>query len=52
MSDAANLRHLARKCRRLRGATGDDHTAKVLGGMADEYDAKARELEMKAEPND
>ena len=37
--------NLAKKFRRLAAATRDPHTAKALGDLADEYEAKAIALD-------
>jgi hypothetical protein len=42
---AAELRSQARRCRRLAGDVGNRQTADALFAMANEYDAKAEELE-------
>ena len=44
MSDASYLRKQARRCRRLARASAE-REAKILDDMADEYEAKARELD-------
>jgi PAS domain-containing protein len=41
----AELRSQARRCRHLAGLVGDLKTADILNSMANEYDAKAQELE-------
>ena len=48
MADAAYLRSQAARCRRLAQATSDEGVAATLEGMAEEYLAKARELEAAA----
>ena len=45
MPDADYFREQAAKCRRLSRATGDEGVGETLRQMAEEYDAKARELE-------
>ncbi len=44
MSDAAYFRTQALKCRRL-ARSSDEREARILDDMADEYEAKARELD-------
>jgi PAS domain-containing protein len=41
---AAELRGQAVRCRRLAGTVGDKQTTDILSGLADEYEAKARQL--------
>ena len=43
--DAAFLREQARRCRRLARGIATPDVVKTLNGMADDYDARAEEME-------
>jgi hypothetical protein len=49
--DAAFLREQARRCRRLARGIATPDVVATLNGMADEYDARAEQMEKRKDPS-